>query len=129
MLFSSTMNPIPSVSPAGAPGPSDLVIDPAAVTWQGHMADDVAATDGPKPMAMLIATPQEIVLSGTRGTYRLPRSEVLGIGRGGFYPWFFGAIRLKHKVAKFPRTLQFKPMDGGWRTVRDRLRELGYPTA
>lgn len=93
------------------------------------MADDVAATDGPKAMAMLIATPQELVLSGTRGTYRFARSEVLCIGRGGFYPWFFGAIRLRHKVPKFPRGLQFKPMDGRWRVVRDRLREMGYPVA
>ncbi len=93
------------------------------------MADDVAATDGPKPLAMLTATPQELVLTGTRGTYRFPRAEVQGIGRGGFYPWFFGAIRVRHRVAKFPRSLQFKPMEGGWRAVRDRLREMGYPLA
>lgn len=129
MHLPATMNPIPSVSPAGLPGSSTLVTDPAAITWQGHMADDVAATDGPKPMAMLIATPEELVLSGTRGTYRLRRSEVSGIGRGGFYPWFFGSIRLRHEIAKFPRALQFKPMEGGWRAVRDRLRELGYPVA
>lgn len=93
------------------------------------MADDVAATDGPKPLAMLIAAPQELVLSGTRGTYRFARGDVLAVGRGSFYPWFFEAIRLRHGVAKFPRTLQFKPMDGKWRAVRDRLQEMGYPVA
>lgn len=121
------MNSIPSVSPAVAPVSAELAADPTALTWQGHMSDDVAATDGPKPMAMLIATSHELVLSGTRGTYRFPRNEVLGIGRGSFYPWFFGAIRLRHKVPKFPRSLQFKPMDGAWRAVRDGLRDLGYP--
>lgn len=93
------------------------------------MSDDVAATFGPEPMAFLSATPDEIVLSGSRGTYCLPRSAVVKIGRGKMYPWFFSGVRLQHTVENFPATLQFKPIDGHWRDVAQALRELGYPSA
>ncbi len=93
------------------------------------MSDDVAATFGPEPMAFLSATPEEIVLSGSRGTYRIPRNSVAKIGRGKMYPWFFSGVRLHHTVESFPSALQFKPIDRPWREVAQRLRELGYPSA
>ena len=37
------------------------------LSWPGHMADDVAATYGPEPMANLTATAEFLSLSGTRG--------------------------------------------------------------
>ncbi len=95
--------------------------------WDGHMSDDVAATFGPEPMAFLSATPDEIVLSGSRGTYRIPRSAVVKVGRGKMYPWFFSGVRLHHSVKNFPATLQFKPSGQPWREVAHALRELGYP--
>lgn len=92
------------------------------------MADDVASTYGPEPLASLTATAHELVLSGTRGTFRVPRSAVTRLGRGNFYPWFFSALRIHHSVPGYPENLQFKPQPGHWRDVVARLKSLGYPT-
>lgn len=93
------------------------------------MADDVAATYGPEPMATLVATASELVLSGSRGTYRVPRAAVTRIGRGKLYPWFFRAIRIHHNAAQLPRELQFKPLDSSRDEVKGQLRALGYPVS
>lgn len=93
------------------------------------MADDVAGTYGPEPMAFLSATTEELILAGTRGTFRIPRPEIIKLGRGKMYPWFFSALRIHHRVEGFPRDLQFKPLDAHWREVAEALRELGYPSA
>ena len=97
--------------------------------WEGHMADDVAATYGPDPMALLIATAGELYLSSTRGHYRLPRSTVRKLGRGKFYPWFFSAVRIHHTIRGIPKDLQFKPLRHKPREVIEQLRALGYPVA
>jgi len=91
------------------------------------MADDVGATYGQEPMAFLNATATELLLSGNRGTFRLPRSAVVKVRRGGMYPWFFRAVRLHHSVPGFPVELQFKPLDTTPRSVLDALKRLGYP--
>jgi len=44
------------------------------------MADDVSNTYGPDPLAALSATADLLVLSGTRGTFRVPRSAVTKLG-------------------------------------------------
>ena len=95
--------------------------------WEGHMADDVAATDGPEPMALLIATRDSLLLSSTRGTFNIPRTTVTKLGKGKFYPWFFSAVRIHHSVREFPTTLQFKPLRGKPTDVLNALRTLGYP--
>ncbi|MBL9214412.1 MAG: hypothetical protein JNG83_02940 [Opitutaceae bacterium] len=95
--------------------------------WEGHMADDIAATDGPIPMALLVATPEALCLNSTRGNYRLPRSAVTRLGRGNFYPWFFSAVRIHHDVKGCPRELQFKPSRVKPAAVMAQLRSLGYP--
>jgi hypothetical protein len=95
--------------------------------WDGHMADDVAATYGSKPLATLIATRERLILSGTRGTFEFPRAVIQKLGRGGFYPWFFSAMRIHHTVDRFPRNLQFKPLGLKWQKVLTELRGLGYP--
>lgn len=111
------------LKPSVAPHPLELPLQ----RWEGHMSDDVAATFGPEPMAFLSATRDEIVLSGTRGTYRLSRSNIVKIRRGKMYPWFFSGVRLQHRVEGFPSTLQFQPSKQHWREVAQALRELGYP--
>ena len=117
------MTPSPaSDSPVNLTAP-----DPHALHWSGHMADDVGATYGQEPMAFLNATATELLLSGNRGTFRLPRSAVVKVRRGGMYPWFFRAVRLHHTVPGFPVELQFKPLDTTPRTVLDALKRLGYP--
>ncbi len=93
------------------------------------MADHVGATYGQEPMAFLEATAAELLLSGNRGTYRLARADVVKITRGGLYPWLFGSLRLRHRVAKFPAELQFKPLDASVDAVRTALKNLGYPTS
>ncbi len=100
-----------------------------AIEWPGHMADAIANTYGPEPLAKLTATADELVLSGTRGTFRLPRAAVTKLGRGKLYPWFFSAIRIEHSVVNYPDGLQFKPQPGDWREVLARLKALGYPVA
>lgn len=92
------------------------------------MSDDVGATYGVKPMAYLSASPDEIVISGTRGTHRLPRAAITKIGRGKLYPWFFAGIRIRHTLTAVPSELQFKPMDVERVEVLGALRSLGYPT-
>jgi hypothetical protein len=95
--------------------------------WEGHLADDIASTGGPEPMALLLATPDELYLRSTRGNYRLPRAVVTKLGRGAFYPWFFGAVRIYHAVPGYPRSLQFKPLRIDARELRAQLGAMGYP--
>ena len=113
--------------------PESLVVTRPVETspqrWEGHMSDDVAATFGPEPMAFLSATPDEIVLSGNRGTYQIPRAAVAKIGRGKMYPWFFSGVRIHHTIQRYPKELQFKPLGLHWRDVLRALREHGYPSA
>jgi hypothetical protein len=97
--------------------------------WHGHMTDGVGTTFGPEPMATLHATADEIVFSSTLGIFRVPRSAVTLIKRGGMYPWFFKGLRVHHSVATLADELQFKPMDSTAREIKQRLRELGYPVA
>ncbi len=91
------------------------------------MSDGVGATYGHKPLAFLNANADELLLSGNRGTFRLRRASILKLGRGSFYPWCFGGIRIRHNIASMPADLQFKPMDARSSDVLDRLRALGYP--
>jgi hypothetical protein len=92
------------------------------------MADDVAATYGPEPLASLVATTNELVLAGSRGTYRIPRAVVTKIGRGQLYPWFFAGLRVHHSAPGLPTELQFKPMGIHRDEVKRALHGLGYPT-
>ena len=105
-----------------APSPDD-----GENTWVGHMADDVSATSGPEPMAKLSASANGLTLKSTRGTFSVPRSAIIRIGRGDFYPWFFSAVRIRHNLPGVPRSLQFKPLHLKPSDVVRRLRELGYP--
>ncbi|MBL9204590.1 MAG: hypothetical protein JNN01_05870 [Opitutaceae bacterium] len=99
------------------------------LTWSGHVADDVAATFGPEPKAHLTATGDGLRISSTRGEFQLPRASVMKVGRGNFYPWFFSSIRVHHRVAGVPVSLQFKALGHKSSEVLARLRELGYPVA
>jgi len=93
------------------------------------MSDGVAATFGPVPGAVLTANTDELWLKGNRGDFRIPRSAVVKIGRGGFYPWFFRGVGIRNNVKGFPAFLQFTPMDGKDRAIRDQLKSLGFPSA
>lgn len=93
------------------------------------MANDGASTYGAEPLAFLSATADELVLSGTRGTFRIPRARVTRIRRGKMYPWFFSAVWIRHGMEAFPDDLQFKPLGADWRHVVETLRGLGYPSA
>jgi hypothetical protein len=117
-----------TVVPNERPNPANAAQSEGESKWPGQMADDIANTYGPEPLASLTATAHELVLSGTRGTFRIPRSAVTQIGRGNLYPWFFSALRIHHSIAGFPKSLQFKPQPGHWRDVVARLKALGYPT-
>jgi hypothetical protein len=92
------------------------------------MSDDVGATFGPEPMAFLSVTTDEIVVSGNRGTYQIPRTSVTTISRGNMYPWFFGGVRIHHTIKRYPKDLQFKPLAVDRRDVLRCLREHGYPS-
>lgn len=104
-------------------------LEGADAKWEGHMADNVGATYGHAPMAFLAANAETLLLSGNRGTFRIARSDVVRIGRGGFYPWFFRAVRIRHRVASFPDELQFKPLDAQLADVLAKLKALGYPVS
>lgn len=97
------------------------------VRWDGHMSDDVGATYGHEPLAFLGATERELIVSGTRGMFRIPKTAIRRLGRGKFYPWFFQAVRIHHSVGSFPKELQFKPLSAKPGEVLERLRALGYP--
>ena len=108
--------------------PNALPQAPTTDHWKGHMSDGIGSTYGPEPLAHLSADPDHLILSGNRGNFRLPRSAIRKLGRGGLYPWFFGGIRIRHTAAHFPEELVFKPMVVGEREILNRLRELGYPS-
>lgn len=93
------------------------------------MSDGVGATYGLAPLAFLAAEPDHLLLSGNRGTFRLPKTSIVKLGRGGFYPWFFHGIRIRHNVANFPEDLEFKPLGTKGRDILERLRALGYPVS
>lgn len=94
--------------------------------WEGHMYDGIGATYGPEPMASLGASPQELSLIGSRGTFHLPRASVIKIGRGGFYPWCFGGVRIHHANQAYPKELVFKPLGVKEGVIIHRLRSLGF---
>lgn len=96
------------------------------VKWKGHMSDGVGATNGLTPLAYLGVTGDELVLEGTRGTFRLPKAAIRRVGHGGFYPWLFRAVRIHHTVETYPGDLQFKPSDARSGDVIDRLQQLGF---
>jgi hypothetical protein len=98
-----------------------------AVRWEGHMSDGIGVTQGPTPLAFLSATADELLLCGNRGSFRLARSSIRRIGRGGFYPWFFGSVRIHHNVRSSPAQLEFLPRGASTRDVLARLKSLGYP--
>ncbi len=100
---------------------------PGELRWPGHMADDIASTYGSEPLASLTATADTLVLSSTRGTFRIPRASVIKLGRGKMYPWFFKGLRIHHRVTGYPTVLQFQPIAGHWREVQAQLKTLGYP--
>ncbi|MBK8478844.1 MAG: hypothetical protein IPL39_21930 [Opitutaceae bacterium] len=114
----------PPVSDALSDGP-----DTHAMRWEGHMADDVASTYGSEPCAALTATPDELRLKGNRGDFRLPRSAITRISRGGLYPWFFKGIRIRHLNTKISSNLQFRTLTGKTNHLLAQLKTLGYPTA
>lgn len=91
------------------------------------MADDVGSTYGPEPLASLTATAELLILHGTRGTFRVPRTAVTKLGRGRMYPWFFKGLRIHHRATGLPRDLQFQPLGKHWREVQSELKGLGYP--
>ncbi len=96
---------------------------------EGHMADDVAATFGPKPGAVLQATAEELWIKGNRGDFRLPRQAIARIGRGGLYPWFFKGIRVRHHQKGLPVKVLFLPLECDTGELLHRLQSLGYPHA
>ncbi|MFT3781503.1 MAG: hypothetical protein QM790_05745 [Nibricoccus sp.] len=97
--------------------------------WDGHMANDSANTVGPDPKAQLSASSNEICLQGTLGEFRIPKSAVKKITRGGLYPWVFMCIRIHHTLSNYPAHLQFKASGASSREVLDRLKSLGYSTS
>ena len=113
------------IQPSAQPTPAT---SPGILRWEGHMSDGVGTTYGGEPLAFLEAGPKEIHLSGTRGTFRVPRTAIQKIVRGGFYPWFFGGIRIRHNVPGFPEFLLFKSMTASSREILGQLQGLGYPT-
>lgn len=100
----------------------------ALVRWEGHMSDGVGTTYGAEPTAVLEAEAEELLLSGGRGTFRVPRTAITRITRGSFYPWFFGGIRIHHRAPGLPEHLLFKPMTARSREILGQLQSLGYPT-
>ena len=111
--------------PTPTPPPDPL---PAgSLCLKGHMSDGVGTTFGPEPGATLTATPEELRLTGKRGDFRLPREAVAKLGRTSVYPWFFRGVRIRHRIAGYPETLQFLPMEGDTRQLLSRLRTLGFP--
>ena len=93
------------------------------------MSDGVGATYGANPLAFLSVNSDALLLSGSRGTFHLPRTSVVKVGRGKMYPWFFGGIRIRHNISSYPDELQFQAMGVRSREILDRLRALGYPMA
>lgn len=115
--------------PQSNAAPSPEIQADAVCRWDGHMSDGIGHTYGLTPMASLSANADELLLSGSRGTFRISRSLVTKLGRGKFYPWFFGAVRIHHDIPGYPDELQFKPTGASLSEVRSRLQALGYPSA
>ncbi len=110
-----------------APSAAPTFSDSGVVRLEGHMADDVAATSGPKPGAVLQATADELWIKGHRGDLRLPRQSIARIDRGGLYPWFFKGIRVRHSLPGAPAKVQFLPFECDTGVLLRRLHALGYP--
>ena len=107
---------------------SSNLSDTYPLRWEGHLSNDVGMTGGPAPGAVLRANADEIWLKGTLGDYRIPRSAVVKIKRGGMYPWFFRGIRIRHNVAGCSSHLQFGPFGCKTRDLLTQLKSLGFPT-
>jgi hypothetical protein len=106
---------------------TNLPAFPNTAHWTGHMTNGLGTSYGPEPKAFLTATSEEILLSGTVGTFRIPRVAVTKVGRGNLYPWFFGGVRIHHVMPGLPEELQFNALGTRRRELLKRLAELGYP--
>lgn len=91
------------------------------------MSDDIAATFGPKPGAVLQASADELWIKGNRGDFRLPRQAIRRIGRGSLYPWLFKGVRIWHNQTGVPAKVQFLPLECDTAELLHRLQLLGYP--
>ncbi len=98
-----------------------------SIQWRGQMSNDVGTTAGAKAYAILTASPEALELTGTLGTYRVPRSAVVRFYRGQLYPWFFRGFRIDHRAPDLPKNLQFCPTEARTRELLSKLKALGYP--
>ena len=92
------------------------------------MHNGVGTTGGPVPGATLTATADELQIKGSLGDFRIPRTAMTKLHRGSLYPWFFQGVRIRHRIAGYPNTLLFQPIECSTRELLARLRALGFPT-
>lgn len=90
---------------------------------------DSVATSGPRSRATLSVAPDGLELNGTLGRFQFSPQAVTRVQRAGLFPWFWGGLRIRHTVAKYPHLVQFCPMGARSRDILVRLRELGFPTS
>ena len=79
------------------------------------------------PFGKMIIRRDRIELKSLLGNYVLPRDEVKSIERGGFLPWFWMGVRVRHTHDGYPNHLMFSPILF-WRRRRilECLTSLGY---
>jgi hypothetical protein len=109
-----------------SPVESPAKLDAPTCRWEGQITNGLGTTYG-FPAATLCADSTELVLTGTIGTFRLPRASVQKVGRAKLYPWFFAGIRFHHNNPGCPEELQFTPLGLSSRAVIAQLQILGYP--
>ena len=86
------------------------------------------ATSGPEPKATLSANAQTLELSGTLGRFSFTPQTVERLHRARLYPWIFAGFRIRHRVAAYPKLIQFCPMSGTRsREILATLKAMGYP--
>lgn len=99
-----------------------------SLSLKGHMYNGVGTTGGPVPGATLTATADELQIKGNLGDFRIPRTAMTKLHRGSLYPWFFQGVRIRHRIASYPSTLLFQPMECSTRELLAQLRAMGFPT-
>ena len=95
-------------------------------SWRGQMCTGLFSTKGPGPSAKLIANSEQLEIKGVLGNFTLKKQDVERIERGGFFPWLWCGIRIRHTVASYPKMIMFWPQFSRSRKIMEHLRLFGY---
>ena len=99
--------------------------DSAERQWRGSVCTGILTSEW--PFGKLSVGPEAIDLRSLLGRLVIPREKIQFIERGGFLPWLWTGIRIRHACVEYPERLMFSPTFFWRRTeILSYAESLGY---